>query len=174
MAMNRLAKVLIGVMSLFGARVALAQSAAEPPPAQGQVQPAPGAAVTAAPAAPVDCSQVRVHFAFDKADLTPDAKTLLNKSAHCLTCTKGVHVTIVGNTDKIGSHEYNLKLGERRARAVAQYLESRGVPDDRISTSSAGKTDPICPGADAKCRAVNRRARITPIQATAQQPRTTM
>jgi peptidoglycan-associated lipoprotein len=79
-------------------------------------------------------------FDFDKSDLRQDARDVLYKDAEVLLKTQtGVKVRVEGNCDERGSAEYNLALGERRAKAAVQYLITLGVPADRLTTLSYGK-----------------------------------
>jgi peptidoglycan-associated lipoprotein len=83
------------------------------------------------------------YFDLDKADIRPDARTALSKTADFLKNYPQVKVTIEGHCDERGSTEYNLSLGDRRATAVKQYLVSLGISADRISTVSYGKEKPF-------------------------------
>jgi peptidoglycan-associated lipoprotein len=69
-----------------------------------------------------------------------------------------VRITIEGHCDERGTREYNLALGERRANAVASYLEARGVSPTRIQTISWGKERPEAFGTDESSYSRNRRA----------------
>ncbi len=84
------------------------------------------------------------YFDYDKADIRPDARTALSKTADFLKANTRFKVTIEGHCDERGSTEYNLGLGDRRASAVKQYLVSLGVSADRLSTVSFGKEKPFC------------------------------
>jgi len=100
----------------------------------------------------------RVFFDFDKSDLRPDAIETLNRQASWLGTNGGVTVTIEGHCDERGTREYNLALGERRAAAAKQYLESTGVDGGRIDTVSYGKERPAVLGSNEAAWAQNRRA----------------
>jgi peptidoglycan-associated lipoprotein len=67
-------------------------------------------------------------------------------------------VLIEGNADERGTAEYNLALGDRRAKSALDYLEANGIPKDRMSTVSYGKERPACTDATEQCRAQNRRS----------------
>ncbi len=100
-----------------------------------------------------------VYFDFDKSDLRQDARTVLSKNAELmLKVNTGAKVTIEGHCDERGSAEYNLALGERRAKSAMQYLLTLGVPADRLSTVSYGKEKPAVQGSDEAAWAKNRRA----------------
>jgi len=100
----------------------------------------------------------RVFFDFDKSDLRPDTIETLNRQAGWLNTNRAVTVTIEGHCDERGTREYNLALGERRAAAAKQYLESTGVDGGRIDTASYGKERPAVLGSNEAARAQNRRA----------------
>ena len=97
------------------------------------------------------------YFDYDKADLRPDARTALSKTADFLKNYPRFKVTIEGHCDERGSTEYNLGLGDRRANAVKQFLVSAGVSADRVSTVSFGKEKPFCTESNEACWQQNRR-----------------
>jgi outer membrane protein OmpA-like peptidoglycan-associated protein len=68
---------------------------------------------------------------------------------------------VAGHTDSTGAAEYNQKLSERRAAAVAQYLESQGLATNRVVTIGAGETRPVADNATAQGRQLNRRVELT-------------
>lgn len=100
----------------------------------------------------------RVHFAYDKYNLTAAARMQLEKQAAWLGANPKTMVTIEGHCDERGTREYNLALGARRANAVYDYLQTLGVSMDRMATTSYGKERPQNPGSDAIAWAANRRA----------------
>ncbi len=73
-----------------------------------------------------------VYFQFDKYYLTSAAKAIINKNIEVLKANKGYVIVLEGNTDSMGSSAYNLKLSEKRAKAVYNYLKSQGISDDQI------------------------------------------
>jgi peptidoglycan-associated lipoprotein len=97
------------------------------------------------------------YFDLDKADIRPDARTALSKTAEVLRTYPQIKATIEGHCDERGSTEYNLGLGDRRATAVKQYLVSLGISADRLSTVSYGKEKPFCMEATEACYQQNRR-----------------
>ncbi len=103
----------------------------------------------------------KVLFDFDKATLRPEALRQLGVVLQALKEQPNLQVTIVGHTDGVGSDAYNLKLSQRRAESVAQYLVSQGVPRQSITTDWRGKREPIASNATAAGRAQNRRVEIT-------------
>ena len=100
----------------------------------------------------------RVFFAFDSSAISADAAEVLNSQAKWLNNHEDVKVVVQGYCDERGTREYNLALGERRANAVKQYLVSKGVAADRISTISYGKERPAVLGSNEAAWAQNRRA----------------
>jgi peptidoglycan-associated lipoprotein len=116
------------------------------------------AAVVIAPAAAM---LETVFFDFDKSDLRQDARNVLAKNAEILLKTKqGAVVKVEGHCDERGSAEYNLALGERRAKSALQYLLTLGVQPDRLSIVSYGKEKPAVQGDDEAAWAKNRRAEL--------------
>jgi len=97
------------------------------------------------------------YFDYDKADIRPDARAALSKTADFLKANPQFKATIEGHCDERGSTEYNLGLGDRRASAVKQYLVSLGVSADRLSTVSFGKEKPFCMESVEACWQQNRR-----------------
>ena len=99
-----------------------------------------------------------VYFDFDKYDLRPDARAILDKKVAFLNENSSMRVQIEGHCDERGTSEYNLVLGERRANASKQYVTTAGVNTARLSTISYGKERPLDPGHDEAAWARNRRA----------------
>jgi peptidoglycan-associated lipoprotein len=101
-----------------------------------------------------------VHFAFDRFNLAPEAIKILDDAVAKLQADPTINVTIEGHTDSIGTSEYNLALGERRANSVRMYLASRGIAAGRMRTVSFGEERPIATNNTAAGRAMNRRAHL--------------
>jgi outer membrane protein OmpA-like peptidoglycan-associated protein len=101
-----------------------------------------------------------VHFDFDRYSLRPEATRALDEAVTALQSTAGARVEIEGHTCNIGTAEYNLALGERRANAVRDYLTSRGVGADRLRTVSYGEERPKHDNAREETRRLNRRAAL--------------
>jgi len=99
-----------------------------------------------------------VQFPFDSAALTPAAKANLKTSAEWLQANPRRTVIIEGHCDERGTVEYNLVLGEKRARAVYDYMRGLGVDAKRMSTISYGKEFPLDPASNEAAWAKNRRA----------------
>jgi peptidoglycan-associated lipoprotein len=99
-----------------------------------------------------------VYFDFDKYDIRPpDAKTL-DANASWLKSNPNHLVLIEGHCDERGTNEYNLALGERRAKSAMNYLVSQGVQASRITIISYGEERPVCTQKSEECWAKNRRA----------------
>lgn len=99
----------------------------------------------------------KVFFAFNSPTLSPEARAILAKNAEILKQKAGAKVRIEGNCDELGSDDYNLSLGESRARSAMNYLQSLGIQSDRLSVISYGKEKPVATGHDENSRAKNRR-----------------
>ena len=99
----------------------------------------------------------RVLFSYDSAELTPEARTIVDKWARVLTQNGGTKIMIEGHCDERGTREYNLALGERRAVVVRNYLSSLGVNTPGIQTISYGKEKPVVLGSNDQSYAQNRR-----------------
>jgi peptidoglycan-associated lipoprotein len=102
-----------------------------------------------------------IHFDFDKSDIREMDRPILARNADNLKKFDFIRVTIEGHCDERGTVEYNLALGERRAKATYDYLASLGVPVERMKTVSYGKEIPLCPESNEDCWARNRRARLS-------------
>ncbi|MDD2853571.1 MAG: peptidoglycan-associated lipoprotein Pal [Desulfuromonadaceae bacterium] len=100
----------------------------------------------------------KIYFNFDSAGLSESARSTLAKNAETLASKPIAKIRIEGNCDERGSAEYNLALGERRAKAAQQYLVTMGVNSDRLTTVSYGKEKPSAGGNDEAAWASNRRA----------------
>ncbi len=109
-----------------------------------------------------------VHFDFDKAEIREGDRAVLAKDAGVLKKYDFLTVTVEGHCDERGTVEYNLALGERRARAVQDYLVSLGVPATRLKTVSYGKEKPLCMEHDEACWTRNRRSHLGITGKTAQ------
>jgi peptidoglycan-associated lipoprotein len=99
-----------------------------------------------------------VFFDFDKSGLRPDALDALMSNTTWLQENADTLVLIEGNCDERGTAEYNLALGDRRAKSAMDYLEANGIAKDRMSTVSYGKERPLCSEPTEECRNQNRRA----------------
>jgi peptidoglycan-associated lipoprotein len=99
-----------------------------------------------------------IRFEYDSAALTDEARAALEKHALWLQGHREARVTIEGHCDERGTVEYNLALGEQRARASRDYLVSLGVAAERLRVVSFGKERPLDPGNSEAAWAKNRRA----------------
>lgn len=145
--------VLIGLRYTFG-------KVAEPPKPAPVAAPAPAAPPPPPPPPPAISRNFMVFFDFDKSDITPDARTVLQNVARDAKAGSVPRVQIVGHADRSGSDAYNQGLSERRAKAVADELARLGVPSGGIATSGKGESDPMVPTADGVREPSNRRAVI--------------
>jgi len=131
-----------------------------PPPPVAEAPPPPPP-----PPAPSKRIVLRgVHFDFDKAKIRPDAEPILDEGADILKQNPGVTIEVNGYCDIIGTEEYNMKLSERRAAAVVKYLETKGIPGDRLEPHGYGKTHFVATNKTADGRAENRRVELIPKQ----------
>jgi len=99
-----------------------------------------------------------IHFDFDKYDIRPDAKPILQSVADWLMKNKSEDLLIEGHCDERGTNEYNLALGDRRAKAAKDYLVALGIPSGRINIISYGEEKPLCTEKTEECWQKNRRA----------------
>ena len=139
-------------------------------PAPTQPAPSSGAAAPAAPAAPGQTPRPspkefmavaalkEVYFDFDKYDIRPEDAKTLDTNATWLKSNADNLVLIEGHCDERGTNEYNLALGERRAKATMNYLVSQGIQANRITIISYGEERPVCTEHTEACWAKNRRA----------------
>ncbi|HYR52547.1 MAG TPA: peptidoglycan-associated lipoprotein Pal [Candidatus Dormibacteraeota bacterium] len=134
-----------------------------PPPETESTAPAPPEKEEAPP--PVEKTTERLaledaFFDFDDYSLRQDAKSALETDGKFLEKNSGSRIVIEGHCDERGSVEYNLALGEKRARAAKDYLVSYGIPTNRLTTISYGKERPFDTGHDEDSWAKNRRAHV--------------
>ena len=142
-----------------------------PTPAPAAVEPAPKVVVMAPPpkepetSAPpreerfVEVAELSpIHFDFDKAELRKDAVDRLTAHVAWLKDHADAVLLIEGHCDERGTDEYNVALGERRAKSVSDLLAAHGITADRIATTSFGRERPVCTGSTEECRMKNRRA----------------
>ena len=115
------------------------------------------AAAAAAAKAKEELAQRTVHFAFDSADLQQNDLDLLKAHAKYLAAHNDAKVQVEGNCDERGTAEYNLALGERRAKSVSAFLENEGVHANQLKTVSYGKEKPVDPAHSEEAWAKNRR-----------------
>ena len=177
-------------MFVFGtacARKKVAVKTPPPAPAAASSQPAPAAAPASAPVAETDhpvaetrprypdaATRARIdeliariqdaYFDYDRHTLRPDAVKTLNADstelANILKQYPDYKLQVQGYCDERGSAEYNIALGEARAKAAKDYLVTMGVPDGQLSTISFGKEKQVCEEHDEACWSKNRRVHI--------------
>jgi peptidoglycan-associated lipoprotein len=139
-------------------------AAAAAPSAPASTAPRPAAPAPAAPPRPSEYAEndaLRdIHFAFDKYEIRPGEVKTLEADAVWLKAHGGSLVLIEGHCDERGTVEYNMALGERRARATMSYLVSHGIQASRITLVSYGKERPLCAEHGETCWAKNRRAHV--------------
>ena len=130
-----------------------------PAPVAARVTPPPRPEPPAeAPSeAPQGRDEPAIYFDFDSYTLRSDAHSVLQKLASTIKAKADGQLEIDGNCDELGTTEYNLALGEERARAAKSYLEHLGVPNGRVKTVSYGSERPKYPGHDDDAHAKNRR-----------------
>jgi peptidoglycan-associated lipoprotein len=105
-----------------------------------------------------------IFFEYDQARLTNDARSKLAANADWIKGHPAFTIQIEGHTDSRGSVEYNLTLGERRAKAVKTYLEGLGIDGKRMNIISYGEEKPIVQGDGETAWSKNRRANFVPLQ----------
>jgi peptidoglycan-associated lipoprotein len=179
-------KKLALVMALAGAAALLSSGCGKKAPPPPPPAPPPAAPATPPPAPPPARPEVapqvdeygrikamstdeidrmgllaEIRFEFDRYDIREADRPVLNKNAEVLKKFDFLVVTLEGHCDERGTVEYNLALGERRAKAAYDYLVSLGVPAARLKTVSYGKEVQVCQEASEDCWARNRRARFT-------------
>jgi outer membrane protein OmpA-like peptidoglycan-associated protein len=98
-----------------------------------------------------------VLFDFDKYTLKPEAREKMAKVSGILLAYPGLKIQLEGHTDSIGTDEYNLKLSDRRANAVRDYLTQQAVPAGSVTAAGLGKADPVASNDTASGRQRNRR-----------------
>jgi peptidoglycan-associated lipoprotein len=150
-------------------RPGMTAASAPPPAAPAPAVPAPAPAPLAAAPAPAQPAPAVVeeykindalrpiYFAFDSSKIRPGDARTLDASADWLKAHPDQLTLIEGHCDERGTNEYNLALGERRAKAAMSYLVSRGIEAGRITIISYGKERPVCADHNEACWLKNRR-----------------
>jgi peptidoglycan-associated lipoprotein len=159
-------------------RSAPAAVAPQPAPARNYSQPTQVASSTPS-RVPDAATRARIqdllnriqdaYFDYDKHDLRPDAEAALRQDAQTLADIikqyPDFKLTVEGFADERGSDEYNLALGDARAKQTKEYLSNLGLPGNQLATISFGKDKPVCTEHDEECWQKNRRTHITQAQA---------
>jgi peptidoglycan-associated lipoprotein len=162
--------------ALLAAACSKPKPAVTPTPAPATSNPAPSGSApapsTSAPAATnnANASAIAaalatltgaVYFEYDQDALSSEAQALLDRKLAVLVANPGVGIRLTGHADELGSDEYNLALGQRRAATVKRYLTDRGLSDARVGVVSMGEERPACTdGAEEGCWRRNRRAEV--------------
>jgi peptidoglycan-associated lipoprotein len=105
-----------------------------------------------------------IYFDYDRALIRDDARAVLDGNAAWLKKFRTAKILVEGHCDERGTEEYNLALGEKRAKSAQDYLLSMGIASDRIKIISYGKSQPIDPGHDESAWQMNRRAQFQIIE----------
>jgi len=152
---------ILGAAALLAAACSHEQKIAAKPSTPAKVaQQAPRPVKVAAAAAEQPAASPRrddaIYFDFDSSLLRDDARPVLEKVADEAKA-HNASLQIEGNCDEVGTIEYNLALGDHRAKAAKEYLVRLGIPGDRIGTISYGSERPRFEGHDEEARAKNRR-----------------
>jgi outer membrane protein OmpA-like peptidoglycan-associated protein len=149
------------------AQVAAApEPAPEPAPAY-VAPPAPAPAYVAPVPAPVPPKKLvleGVNFDFDKSAIRQEDLDSIDKDVASLDSWGNVNIEVAGHTDSRGSDEYNMKLSQRRADAVRNYLASKGIAADRLFTKGYGESQPVADNATDEGRFKNRRVELVEIK----------
>jgi peptidoglycan-associated lipoprotein len=99
-----------------------------------------------------------IYFDFDRSDIRPDARQVLESNAGWLKANPRARIKIEGHCDERGTTEYNLALGQRRAEATKRFLAALGIDASRLSTISYGEERPVCADHEEGCWSKNRRS----------------
>jgi len=174
--MNFLSKMAVVVLpfTLLAACASTPEEQAAPADAGGGAQTSPmGGGAESMPGGGGGMSQVdplndpnsllskrAIYFDFDKADIRPEFRDILQAHAAYLGQNSSVRVTLEGNTDERGTREYNMGLGERRANAVKNVLTLQGAGAGQVDTVSYGEERPVAMGHDEQSWSKNRRVDI--------------
>mgnify|MGYP005842355323 CR=1 FL=1 len=134
------------------------------PPDTAAVAPAPPAAADRGLARETTPGLSRIHFDFDQSLIRTDMRPIMQRNYDYLLANPGARIRIEGHCDERGTNEYNLALGERRARAAFQYLMDLGVDPNRMTVVSYGEEVPLDPRHNEEAWALNRRAEFVEIQ----------
>lgn len=137
---------------------------AHPVPAPAPPPPAPPPPPPEQPApAPTKIILRGVHFNFNKSYIRTVDKPVLDEAAETLKANPNLKIYVNGYCDSIGGYRYNLKLSQRRAESVANYLEDQGIPSSQLIPQGFGKTGFVAANSTAEGRAQNRRVELVPV-----------
>ena len=166
--MARAPRLLVPVLALGLVAACGGKQVEDTPPPAPEMTPAPAPTPKPSPVA-VDTVQSapdtrgatlaeRIHFALDRSDLSPEARTTLAAKAEIMRGSPDVTLRISGHADERGSDEYNLALSKRRAAETKRFLMQQGVDSTRLETVGYGEEQPLDPGSTEPAWAMNRRA----------------
>jgi peptidoglycan-associated lipoprotein len=138
-----------------------------PPPPPVAAAPAPAPAPAPEPARPAPPKEYRandalkpIYFDFDKSTVRAGDAKILDASAQWLNSNPNYLLLVEGHCDERGTNDYNLALGDKRAKAAMNYLVAQGVKSDRITIVSYGEERPACTEHNEACWAKNRRSQF--------------
>ena len=151
------------ILALSGCRKAEPETPAPPPPPSNPTPPPPPPPPPAEDPAAVAARNratlmEMIHFDFDRSDIRPDARAILEAKVPLLRADPTLKLRIDGHADERGSVEYNIALGLRRANAAKQFLVGYGLDESRFETQSFGESRPLDPASNESAWARNRRA----------------
>ncbi|MBV1798025.1 OmpA family protein [Siccirubricoccus sp. G192] len=136
---------------MLGLRYAFNQPAPPPPPMAAAPPPA---------AAPAPARTYLVFFDWDRADLTARAREIIAEAAQNARRVQSTRIEVAGHADRSGTPQYNQRLSQRRAEAVAAELVARGISRNEIAVTAFGESRPLVPTADGVREPQNRRVEI--------------
>ena len=144
-----------------------ASGSAQPAARSASTTPAPAPAphsatgiMTGSPGARTAPMSRSIYYAYDKSEVTPESRKVIEANAEYLRANPKVKVVVEGNADERGSAEYNVALGQRRADGVSKIMTLLGINSERIETVSFGKEKPKVVGHDEQAWSQNRRSDI--------------
>lgn len=147
------------------ARSSAAERLPDPPSRPADTLPAnrdnAAADTSAARPAGAQLSFEEVHFGLDRYSLRPEARKVLDDAVKAMQADPGLRLMIEGHTCNIGTAEYNLALGQRRADIVKKYFVSKGIVENRLTTASYGEEKPAHDNSTEEGRRLNRRTALT-------------
>jgi peptidoglycan-associated lipoprotein len=153
-----------GTAATTGTTGGAASRVATPPSTPPATTTAPQRPATTARPSPKEFVAVAdlkpIYFDFDKYDIRPGDAKVLDANAQWLKSNANQLLLIEGHCDERGTNEYNLALGERRAKSTMNYLVSQGVQASRITIISYGEERPVCTQKNEECWSKNRRAQF--------------
>ena len=130
-----------------------------PPPPPVETPPEPQVEEPVVEPEPEPEPELRtVYFNFDRYNIREDQRARLMDNAEELRKFPGVNVLIEGHCDERGTSEYNMALGQKRAKSVKDFMTNYGIAATRITTKSYGEEQPVCTQSTEECWQRNRRA----------------